>query len=61
MLRDIALFNAAVIGTGIGILALKGQTTTTVEGSRTFRAGQTITATNSGEQTTVSAVFSEPS
>lgn len=55
MLRDIALFNAAIIGTGIGILALKGQTTTTTEGSRTFRAGQTITATNSGGNLTITS------
>lgn len=33
MLRDIVLFNAAIIGTGIGLLAMKGRSSTTVASS----------------------------
>lgn len=55
MLRDIVLFNAAIIGTGVGLIALKGKTTISTESTRTFRAGQTITAVNSGGSLTVTS------
>jgi len=49
-LRDLAIFTAAVVGAGIGLLAVKGKSVTTVEPVRDFDLGLKIdtNATNSG-------------
>lgn len=54
-LRDLAIFTAAVVGTGIGLLAVRGKDSTTDVGTRSFNAGVEATAANSGGTLTITA------
>lgn len=54
-LRDLAIFTAAVVGAGIGLLAIRGKDTTADVGARGFNAGVEATAANSGGTLTITA------
>lgn len=44
LLTDAAVFVSGMVGFGVGLLAIKGKTTTTVDPARTFRLGNNIIA-----------------
>ncbi len=52
-LRDLAVFTAAVIGTGIGLIAASGEKTTLNVSDRTLDVGLDVNAVNSGGTLTV--------